>query len=71
MDAEAFKLRNIDNLDVITGDYGLGTHGEVPEMPDSHGLIAWKVRSDLGGQKPIHLPLALKLSSEGGLGYLC
>ena len=41
LDAEAFKLRYIDDLDIITRNDGLNPHGKVPKVPDGDSLIAW------------------------------
>jgi hypothetical protein len=71
LDAQAFKLRYIDDFDIVTRNDSLGPHGKVPEVPDSNSLIAWQVSPDLGGEEPVDLPLALKLGGESGLRYLC
>ena len=70
LDAEALELRHVDDLDVVAGDDALDAHGQVPEVPDGDGLVAGQVRPDLGGEEPVHLPLALELGGEGSLGYL-
>ena len=40
LNGQAFKLRNDDDLDVITWDDALYPHGEVPKVPDGHRLVA-------------------------------
>jgi hypothetical protein len=70
LDAQALELGHVDDLHVVAGDDGLGPHGEVPQVPDGDGLVAGQVRPDLGGEEAVHLPLALELGGEGGLGDL-
>jgi hypothetical protein len=55
LDGQALKLGNYDDLHIVAGDDALHPHCKVSKVPDGHRLIAGEVRTDLGGEEPIHL----------------
>lgn len=55
LDGEALELRNVDDLDVVTVDDGLDSHGKVPQVPDGDRLVARQVSTDLGRKESVYL----------------